>query len=163
MKTEKGSCYDDLYDPTLCAIPAIVKECQCPGCVGIGSNCFDNNGPGIQCDQHTPGTMISRIGQIFLGMPKGFNRLGPDGSLKMKIYESQKSQEENFSYDKYNIPVWKYHLKGQPVSDNELTDLVFVRGLSPRINCPFLHIIVNGDIEKINCYEVTEEDIENMD
>lgn len=39
----------------------------------------------------------------------------------------------------------------------------FVRGLMPRLNEPFLHIFLENCIDKIDCLEITQEDIDNMD
>ena len=38
-----------------------------------------------------------------------------------------------------------------------------VRGLSPRINKPFLDIYLKDVRDKINCFEIFKEDIESMD
>ena len=45
---------------------------------------------------------------------------------------------------------------------NEVTHTI-VRGLPPRINCPFLHIYLEDCIDKINYLEITDSDIEDMD
>jgi hypothetical protein len=97
-------------------------------------------------------------GLIFLGMPKGFNRLGSmQGQkeyLKISIFENWEHCKKEFEYDKFNIPCWKYrNSKGY----------IFVRGLSPRINLPFLHIILEDCLDKIDCLEITEKDLADMD
>ena len=70
----------------------IIKEYQCCGCSkGYDVSCFESNpNGGIGCGNHYPGTIISGIGAIFLGMPKGFNRVGKHESLKPYIFESLK-------------------------------------------------------------------------
>jgi len=43
---------------------------------------------------------------------------------------------------------------------------VFVRGLSPRINSPFLHVIINcsdNEFDALSCFEVTESFLEKID
>lgn len=90
------------------------------------------------------------VGKIFIGMPKGFNRCGPaEPPTPIVILE------DNIDFfDKFNVPVWKYLDK----HGNTL-----VRGLSPRVNMPFLHIYLKDIREKVNCYELTKDDVEGMD
>jgi len=130
-----------------------IEEYQCSGCMtGCDITCFKPNSiGGIGCGNHYAGTMISFIGKIFLGMPIGFNRLGKNESLKPMIY---KSFDECDWYDKFNIPVWKYLSKDGHT---------FVRGFIPRRNDSFIHIFLENCIDKINCLELTQEDIDAMD
>lgn len=130
-----------------------IKEYQCLGCIrGTFPDCFseDNNG-GQGCGNHKAGTYISSIGNIFLGMPKGFNRLGNNESLRPNIYE--KFEESDWAYDKFNIPVWKYLKDGH----------TFVRGMMPRTNSSFIHIFLEDCRDKINCIEITPDVIDQMD
>ena len=131
-------------------IKEAVKEYQCSGCVnGPFEKCYDKevNDAG-SCQQHCVGTMCIGIGQIFLGMPKGFNRLG---EYKTRIFIFNEPVE---SSNKFNIPVWKHLDKfGNTI----------IRGFRPRLNEPFIHIYLGNFISEINCYEVTEEDLKNMD
>ena len=133
----------------------VVKEYQCSGCVnGFDASCFESNeNGGIGCGKHLPGTMILGIGTIFLGLPKGFNRVGKHETLKPIIFESFKTWDWG-KYDKFNIPVWKY------LSPDGHT---FVRGLIPRRNEPFIHIFLEDCMNEINCLEITQEDIDAMD
>lgn len=85
-------------------------------------------------------------------MPVPFSRLGKDES-PINIFESWEQKEDKWSYDKFNIPCWKY------LDEHKNT---LVRGLSPRINKTFLHVILGNHLEKINCYELTNEDILGM-
>ena len=138
-------------------IKEAINEYQCPGCVcgcdlTCGSYKKDNIGSG--CGGHVVGTICSNIGHIFLGLFTGFNRRGPIKEMPLTIFESQKQQEGIFDYDIFNIPVWKYK--------NEAGH-IFVRGLSPRINMPFLHIILDGDFKKIDCAEITKKQLDEMD
>jgi hypothetical protein len=91
-------------------------------------------------------------------MPTGFNRLGKmQGKpeyLKINIFESYAHLNSIWGYDKFNIPCWKY-------CDEDGNTIV--RGLCPRRNEPFLHVILEDCRDKINCLEITKEDIERMD
>lgn len=133
-------------------IKKAVEEYQCPGCVG-GSDieCYEKS-EDFSCEKHVAGTMgFPQVGRIFLGMPKGFNRLGGSGKMKINIFHDL---EESWDYDMYNIPVWKYLDK----HGNTL-----VRGLSPRTNWSFLHVILCDCVADIDCHEITEEMLKEMD
>jgi hypothetical protein len=132
-----------------------VEDYQCSGCVcGSNTTCFEqNDAEGIGCGKHCAGTMlIPGIGLIYLGMPKGFNRLGEYRKMQPVIFESFEEADE--PYNKFNIPVWKY------LSPQGHT---FVRGLRPRRNEPFIHIFLENCIGVISCLEITESDIMDMD
>lgn len=139
-----------------------IEEYQCSGCIsGCDISCFkpDKIGESVACGGHRAGTLISGIGKIFLGMPKGFNRLGVglggDDNLRIDIFETRADGwQEPTGYKKWNIPVWKY------LNENGHT---FVRGLSPRTNRPFLHIYLEDCIDQIDCLEITQEDVDAMD
>jgi len=132
------------------------KEYQCPGCVnGPNENyeCFkeEDEKKNVACKMHYSGTTIFPTGKIFLGMPSGFNRLGMAEKVKINIF---KKFEDGWGYDLFNVPVWKHKDKNGNV---------LVRGISPRINSPFLHIYLENCLDKINCQEITDKDIEGMD
>jgi len=131
-----------------------IEEYQCPGCIsGYDIECFEHNTDGgIGCGRHMAGTGISSIGKIFLGMPKGFDRLGECTRLKPYIFETFESSE--WKYDMWNIPVWKYK--------NEQGHTL-VRGIMPRRNEPFIHIFLEDCISKINCLEIIQDDVNGMD
>lgn len=131
-----------------------VENYQCPGCVaGSDIECFKSNKMGgLGCGNHRAGTMATGMGSFFLGMPKGFNRVGMQNELKPNIYKSIESSE--WKYDMWNIPVWRHLNKdGHTI----------VRGISPRTNWPFLHIFLDDCIDKIDCLEISANDIEEMD
>ena len=133
---------------------AAIKEYQCSGCV-LGSNpkCkTECSLGGVGCGLHRPGTFLSGVGEVFLGMPKGFNRLGVQEDLSIIIYE-QFTQCE-FEFNKWNIPVWKYKSKAGHT---------FIRGLRPRKNEPFLYIFLEDCLSMIDCLEITEADVNYMD
>lgn len=142
-------------------IKEAVKEYQCPGCSTDCSDLseFEQRIWSQSCSNHNPGTSMGLHTQIFLGMPKGFNRtgvsLGDRTRLNLDIFESyEKLQEIWGEYDKLNVPVWKY------LNENGHT---LVRGLSPRLNVPFLHVILEDCIDKIDCINITNEFITDID
>ena len=133
-------------------IPKAVKEYQCPGCIN-GDICFALEQSGIGCGKHLSGTTASDIGRIFLGLPKGFNRTDMHGDTKVIIFESAKQQDKQWKYNKLNVPVW-YYKKGK---------VTFVRGLQPRLNMPFIHIILSGEPIVSRAYEITDEFLKKID
>lgn len=55
----------------------MIKNYQCSGCVGSEfPDCYETEGEDIGCSKHCAGTTFSDIGRVFLGLPKGFTRLG---------------------------------------------------------------------------------------
>lgn len=136
-------------------IKKAIEEYQCSGCVsGCDISCFKpNDNGGVGCGLHHAGTMIfPGIGNIYLGMPKGFNRLGEYTKMKPMVYETLESSE--WEYNKWNIPVWKYL--------NEKSHTI-VRGICPRTNNPFIHIFLEDCMKDINCLEITQDDVDGMD
>ncbi len=141
-------------------IEKAVKEYQCSGCIkGPFETCFAKSQyDGVGCDNHVAATYITpNMGQIFLGMPNGFNRLGQNSKTKILIFE----KFENFvnpngyvGYSKFMVPTWKY------LNENGHT---LVRVYMPRINNSCIHVFLENTLDKINCIEITKEDIENMD
>ena len=134
-----------------------VEEYQCPGCTsGRNISCYKKSENSIACGEHRAGTAITFIGKIFLGMPIGFNRLGVElgGGENMPIEIFESFEKRDWDYNKWNIPVWKH------LNENGHT---FVRGLSPRTNRPFLHIFLKDCMNRIDCFEVTQELINEMD
>lgn len=131
-----------------------IKKLQCVGCVqGSFPECYIKSNKGIGCASHASGTVVFPIGKIFLGMPKGFCRLGVNQDLKMFIFKDAEQQKTEWPYGTFDMPVWKY-LYGK---------YILIRGFQPRINCGFLHVILNGNISDYEGYRVTKKDIEYMD
>lgn len=68
-------------------IKKAVKEYQCSGCINgydpVESGCFKPCDTGCGCGAHRAGTFMLAVGKLFLGMPKGFNRLGKDNEIKV--------------------------------------------------------------------------------
>ena len=60
-----------------------------------------------------------------------------------------------WEYDKFNVPIWKHK--------NE-NGHVIVKGIMPILTRPFIHIIIDcPDFDNIDCIEITEQDINEMD
>lgn len=142
-----------------------INEYQCPGCsVGPylknGCTAFKKRSWSESCDAHSAGTSLGLSIKIFLGMPKGFNRtgggLGDKPRLSLDIFKSfdEVWDKDGKPYDQWNIPVWKY------LNENGHT---LVRGMSPRNNAPFLHVILENCMDRIDCFEVTKQMVEEMD
>jgi len=128
-----------------------VQEYQCCGCMCEGyPKCYKRTDTkDFSCEKHIIGTMTNYCGKILLGLPKGFNRTGKE--LEISIFKTFK---EGWGFTKFNVPVWKY----LDTNGNTL-----VRGIKPRINIPFLHIYLEDCLDKIECIEIMNNDIENMD
>jgi len=94
---------------------------------------------------------MPHVGLVFLGLPKGFCRLGDFEKTRISMF---KSRADGWGYGKFNIPVWKHVDK----LGNTL-----VRGICPRTNYPWIHIFLNSHGEMINCLEITDKDIRGMD
>lgn len=143
------------YDQNI--ITKAIQEYQCRGCVG-GSNIecgsYKQSITGVGCETHCAGTIVSGIGKIFLGMPKGFNRIGFYEKMSLYIFYDQEQQNTQWQYDLLNISVWKYQNdKGH----------ILIRGLMPRINETFLHIILKGNFISYPGRCVTKKDLESID
>ena len=128
-----------------------VKEYQCPGCVGGPfESCYVTK-DGITCSKHTAGTVKAGVGAFFLGLPRGFCRVGALTYNPITIFAKF---EDGWGYTMFNVPAWKY-LNGKKHT--------LVRGLSPRTNNPFIHIFLEDCMDKINCLEITQDNIILMD
>jgi hypothetical protein len=135
-----------------------VESYQCPGCVvGGDTECYEKCQYGVGCGKHVAGTTIfPNVGKIFLGMPKGFNRTGPFNDMRLEIYNTYEDYFSGFGKDKskFNIVCWKHLNKSKHT---------LIRGLSPRVNRPYLIVILEDCMDKIEGEVITKEDIEEMD
>lgn len=131
-----------------------VKNYQCIGCVNDpNSGCYEQNNEkeNIACARHRPSTFMSGVGKLLLGLPKGFCRLG-ECTTPVNIFKSYADIEDlNLMF---NIHCWKH------LTEDGHT---LIRGFTPRKNEPYLFIILEDCLSKINCLEITAEDIEGMD
>lgn len=133
-----------------------IEQYQCAGCVVGGDlECYEHtDNYGIQCSAHVCGTMIMpTVGMLLLGMPTGFCRLG-EGKQKVQIFKNYEHLNEGWNYGIYNVPVWKHRTE---------EGHILVRGLSPRINKTFLHVIIEDCFDSIDCIEIADDDIKKMD
>ena len=131
-------------------IKTAVERYQCPGCVcGSDTQCY-RSGDSEACGKHVAGTLISNIGRVFLGMPKGFDRLGLCDKTKIDIF---RELVNGWGYDLFNVPIWKFR--------DEYGN-VLVRGLCPRTNYPWIHIFLSDCMQEIDCIELSEKNISSM-
>jgi hypothetical protein len=118
----------------------MVKEFLCPGCVcGGDTTCgsYKSGGAGydahgyFNCEGHVLGTHIMGVGNIALGMPKGFQRPPhvrgenntKDPVARMEIYLAPAGCPLPDT-NKLNIPTWAMEKDG----------FLFLHVVSPRIN-----------------------------
>lgn len=139
----------------------LIEKFLCPGCVaGCAPNCESYKEETLSgwytCGNHHPGTLILGLGNIYLGMPKGFNRTGDlrrEGKF-VGVYVIPESLQTDDFFNDFNIPVWKTKEAGHTL----------IRGLRPRINQPFLMIWeTQNNFEKIQCLEITDDLKAGMD
>ena len=130
-----------------------IREYQCSGCMsGPFEECYKTEtGYGVGCREHYAGTFMIPQGKLFLGMPKGFNRLGHYEDMKVEVWENY---DVDAKYDKFNVPVWKHLDK----HGNTL-----VRGLRPRLNEPFVSVFLGNHMDKIDCREISLDELKAMD
>ena len=125
----------------------MIEDFQCPGCVhGCDITCerfkFDKGEWGFHCCNHTPGTVIIPVvGTVYLGLPKGFNRVNPIDrqSTKIRLHTNAKG----FKPDKFNIAVWAIEKDGYS----------FVRIYCPRIDMSWINIH-KATLKQLNCEQL---------
>lgn len=131
----------------------MIKEFQCPGC-GCGGpdpkecsaftlqeDTWINGAKWSICQEQSPGTVIAGLGPIYLGMPKGFSRMGhtqnflntDESPTRIYLFEDMPT------YDKFNIATWAMIKNGY----------LFVRVYSPRVNLTYTHVIKLKDSEEV--------------
>jgi hypothetical protein len=133
----------------------MIETYQCPGCTcGSDISCFEP-GDNLECGKHVPGTFGNQgIGVFLLGMPTGFCRV--KGKKQLRIFNdvAKNDPDHSWSYDKFNIPVWKFLDK----HNNTI-----VRGMCPRIDFSWIHIYMGDRRNDINCFEIVQTDLDKMD
>ena len=131
------------------AITAMIEEFQCPGCMsGPGPvDCpnfeIETVGEwGFRCKSHVAGTIISGMGFINLGLPKGFCRMkrpdlpaGTTSWTNIRLHESLAT----FHPDKFNVPVWAIEKDGY----------LFVRTYCPRVDQSSVDVIFGGKLSDV--------------
>jgi hypothetical protein len=162
----KGSLDEKLVDGEV----KMIEEFQCSGCVsGSDITCgryklWRDDENGFSCRGHVPGTFLTGIGCLLLGMPKGFNRVGDwynynDPNLLMKqMAEKDRKDSPTGGYDTSCVhirlhtkemrpPTWdKFNLAVWAMVEN---GYLFVRTYSPRINRTYVDVIEGGTLEMV--------------
>jgi len=94
---------------------AVIGDIQCPGCTCGTSPVQDcerfepHTGYGFKCLAHSAGTMMFPGGYVYLGLPKGFNRVG---AFRVKGDDKTSSNIRLWVYpdcpewNRWNVPVW---------------------------------------------------------
>lgn len=120
----------------------IIEKIQCPGCVsGSDTTCgaYKKKDYSSACESHRAGTLILGSGSIYLGMPKGFNKVGSLPShISNNIDIFEKINKDTF--DIFNLPIWALEDDG----------LLFVRVFSPRVADNRIYVFESGLIADIN-------------
>lgn len=127
----------------------LVEEFQCPGCVcGMDTTCgaykYDPNE--MRCTGHVLGTIIAGVGNIALGMPKGFNKPGwrqtdrqekdrTRSTMDIRLWVKGTSPEWN----RLNVAVWAMEKDGY----------LFVRTFAPRVNTTWVDVIEGGTMDLV--------------
>lgn len=148
----------------------MVETFQCPGCTcgykatkqeaergkctfpipSDGLNeCFVPCTETLSCKTHSAGTFLGGVGNINLGLPKGFNRLGP---IDKSIQSSNiRLQYKIPSYDSFNIPLWALEEDGY----------LFVVVALPRLQQFWVDVVPNGKISDLpeNVVDVSKLDL----
>lgn len=120
----------------------MVEEFQCPGCatgVNTEGGCYNyEDDSDFACKQHAAGTMMPGIGLVNLGLPKGFNYLGPIDTSKqsnnIRLFDGTLPR-----YNECNVPVWAMEKDGY----------LIVRCYMPRINYTCVDVIRNGKLSQL--------------
>lgn len=118
----------------------LVTRFQCPGCVsGSDTTCgkfrYDPNE--MRCTSHVLGTVLSNVGHIALGLPKGFCRpgWGEHGTLN-KLSLRLWAVGTHPDWDNFNVPVWAL----------EKDEHLFVRTYAPRVNFTWVDVVEGGTL-----------------
>lgn len=125
---------------------AMIGEYQCPGCT-CGSappkDCesFEAEcGESFRCVGHSAGTLISGVGWVCLGLPKGFDRVGQIATKHDKEVRTNIRlwvEPNKPGWDRFNVPVWAM----------VVGSFLFVRTYLPRTNRNFVDVIKGGTID----------------
>jgi hypothetical protein len=120
----------------------MVKKFQCPGCVrGSSTECGSYTPNDAGCNAHVLGTLVLGVGNIALGLPKGFNRpgfAGPDRPLsRMLIRLFPEKSRMPFEWDNSNVAVWALEKDGY----------LFVRTCMPRLGMLATDVIEGGTLD----------------
>ncbi len=115
----------------------LVEKFQCPGCVvGSDTSCgsFAVNERAAACLAHVAGTVGFPGGTFYLGLPKGFCKVGalPEGwTNNIRFWIADTAPEWNTC----NVAVWAMEQDG----------FLFVRTYMPRLNLGYIDVIEGGE------------------
>ncbi len=135
-------------------ITELVEQFQCPGCVAGGSTkcgAYQWSESDKRCTGHVLGTKIyPGVGNIALGLPKGFCRPGRDAdgkrtrnTMDIRLWTAGTSP----AWDRLNVPVWAMERDGH----------LFVRTYAPRVNQTWVDVIEGGTLGMVpNAINVAE-------
>ena len=92
------------------SIEKLIQEYQCSGCISGGSircGSYEKQSDyGERCISHYPGTMMLGAGKMYLGLPRGMNKVGDfkseKGDSRIRIWVDGNKPE----WDMFNLPVW---------------------------------------------------------
>jgi hypothetical protein len=131
-----------------------IENYQCSGCVCGGDTKCGNFVDDTGCEKHVPGTAILGLGHILLGMPKGFNKIREN---KIRIYIFKSFDDANSAFNNFNflnMPIWKF---------NDEFNNTLLRIFMPRISTSCIAVILENCIDKIECLEITEKELDQID
>lgn len=126
----------------------MIEEYICPGCVNgpLDSGCYKaldgGNAYGYGCSAHVIGTFGLSFGHFVIGLPKGFNRPGPNDrrdKTRNNMLIRTWPQGTSPDWDNLNVPVWAMVHKGT----------LFVRTYMPRINDAAIDVVEGGTLELV--------------
>lgn len=123
----------------------MVQEFQCSGCTCGSSpedDCFELKtipNCGSCCKKHSAGTFVLGAGRVYLGMPKGFNKVGLDQVGNERVHAIRLHYETKPKFDHLNVPVWAMKQDGY----------LFVRTYCPRINQTYIDVIKGGKMSDV--------------
>jgi len=119
----------------------MIKKFQCPGCSLDCSNIEikESGKEMFRCESHSAGTILGGVGKIYLGMPKGFDKVG---AIKNNLDEETTTNirfhsEKDYSFfDKFNLPICAREVDGY----------LFIRTFCWRINRSYIDVIKGGNL-----------------
>jgi hypothetical protein len=126
----------------------LVEQYQCPGCMNgpNPSECPQFSEANYGCANHHAATGMAPHGLLFLGLPKGFNRVGLNAQRsivsdaekmpgQLRVFENVEAAGATTiygtAYDKFNVPVWAMDHEGD----------LLVRCFSPRVGVHYVDVI----------------------
>jgi hypothetical protein len=133
----------------------MIEKFQCFGCTcgsGVDEECFELQAYEEQgiffCKKHSAGTILGGVGKIYLGLPKGFDKVGALANslnlVKRPTNIRLFTEPSKCHYDYLNVPVWAMEKDGY----------LFVRVFCPRVNETFVDVIKNGKIKDVCPYVI---------